>query len=162
MGNFTSLALDLGSTFGFALGVDGVVTRSGEVSLAAKDTHPGHRWVRWQEWLYEWKNVDEILFEDVSGFKGFEAAKIYGAQLGVLNIFTLVNGIRMRSLPPGAVKKEFTGKGNADKFKMCDTAINLGWKNGRRDTDENHNEADAIALLWVVYRRDRLTPTFQR
>lgn len=160
MGDFTSLALDLGSTFGWAVGNNGIIQATGEVSLSAKDSHPGHRWIKWQEWLYQHRNVNEILFEDVSGFKGFEAAKIYGAQLGVLQIFSLVHGIRMCSLSPQQVKKDFTSKGNANKFQMCDVALNLGWKNGARGTDKQHNECDAIALIWVIYTRRLIQPSF--
>lgn len=160
MGDFTSLALDLGSTFGWAIGTNGVIKASGEVSLSAKDSHPGHRWIKWQEWLYQHRTVNEILFEDVSGFKGFEAAKIYGAQLGVLQIFCLQHGIRMCSLSPQQVKKDFTSKGNANKFQMCDVALNLGWRHGERETDRLHNECDAIALMWVIYTRRLIAPSF--
>lgn len=161
MGDFTSLALDLGSTFGWAIGKNGVVVRSGEVLLSAASSHPGHRWMKFDEWLVEnTKGVDEIYYENVTGGKSWQAAVVYGAQLGVLQKFCLAHGLRMCCLKPGQVKKDFTGNGNAKKQLMCNTALNLGWKNGIRDSDHMHNECDAIALLWVIYSRRLIKPSF--
>lgn len=166
MADFTTLSLDLGSTFGFAVGVNGVIVKSGEVGLSAKDSHPGRRWLKFQEWLYEYHTVNEILYEEVQNFRSGAASMCYGALRSHLEVFTLVSkgaegrGIRLCSLTPGQIKSDFTGNGNAKKEVMCDVAMNLGWKNGVRGTREFNNECDAIALLWCVYSRRGTQPSF--
>jgi Holliday junction resolvasome RuvABC endonuclease subunit len=164
MGEFVTLSLDLGTTFGWSLGINGQIVRSGELTLApgASTMHPGHRWLKFQEWLFQFKDVNEILYEDVMFFgqNGHKAARVYCGLLAVVQMFSLVHGIRVRCLSPSAVKSEFAGSGRADKFRMCEVAINLGWKNGKRGTDVNHNEVDAIALMWVIFNRDKKCPRF--
>jgi Holliday junction resolvasome RuvABC endonuclease subunit len=162
MGGFTTLSIDLGSTIGYAIGRDGVIVESGEVTLSAGHgkTHPGHRWLRFQNWLAKYGAVNEILYEDVPRFESASAAKVYGALLGVLQIFSLAHGIRMCSLKPNQVKKDFTGYGNANKLDMCEVAIKLGWKRGIAGTMNNNNECDALALFWVVCVRRGIEPQF--
>ena len=88
MGDFTTLSLDLGSTLGYALAKNGVIIDSGEVTLSCKDTHPGHRWLKFQNWLFQYKYVDEVLFEDVvAPFMSAQAARVYCGLLAVLQIF---------------------------------------------------------------------------
>lgn len=161
MTDFTILSIDLGSTFGYALGKNGVIVESGEVTLSAAHAHPGHRWLKFGEWLHRFRDVNEILVEDVPGFKSSDAAKVHGALLGKVQEFSLVHGIRMGALTPGQIKGDFTGNGNAKKEVMCDVAINLGWRNGVRGTRQNNNECDAIALLWCVYKRRCVVPSFK-
>lgn len=160
MADFTTLALDLGSTFGFAVGINGVIVKSGEVGLSAKDSHPGRRWLKFQEWLYQYHTVNEILYEEVQAFRSSDASMCYGALRSHLQVFALVHGIRMGTLTPGQIKGDFTGNGNAKKEIMCEVAMNLGWQNGVRGTREFNNECDAIALLWCVYSRRGIQPRF--
>lgn len=160
MGDFTTLSIDLGSTLGFCLGKNGVIVDSGEVTLSAAGTHPGHRWLRFQQWLVQYKDVDEILFEDVPQFMSGQAARVYCGLLAILQIFSLAQGIRMASLKPTQIKKDFTGAGNSKKDVVCDVAMRLGWKNGVPGTLNNNNEADAIALFWVVSVRRGVEPSF--
>lgn len=160
MSDFISLSLDLGSTFGWAIGKNGVITKSGEVALTSPSAHPGHRLLKWQEWLTNHKDVNEILFEDVPGFQSGAAAKVHGALLGLLQVFCLIHGIRMCCLKPQQIKMDFTGKKMAKKEEMCEVALNLGWKHGRRGTRDNNNECDAIALLWSIYKRRLIEPAF--
>jgi Holliday junction resolvasome RuvABC endonuclease subunit len=86
--------------------------------------------------------------------------KVYGALLSQLELFSLGHGIRMCSLTPGQIKKDFTGMGNSKKDVICDVAIRLGWKNGVLGTMNLHNEADAIALYWVICSRRGIQPSF--
>lgn len=161
MGDFT-LSLDLGSTFGYAIGKDGVISDSGEVALSAHDSHPGHRWLRFQEWLFQYRTAKEILYEQVQAFRSSEASMVYGALRSQVQVFSLVHGIRLSALSPGQIKSDFTGNGNAKKEIMCDVAMNLGWKNGKRGTRDLNNECDAIALYWVVCSRRGIQPSFLR
>lgn len=162
VGDFTSLAIDLGSTFGWAIGKNGVIQSSGEVALSAKDSHPGHRWLRFQEWLHKMaaNKIDEILYEEVQAFRSSQASMVYGALRSHLQVFCLAYKIRLCSLTPGEIKGDFTGNGNAKKELMCEVAINLGWKKGVRGTRDLNNECDAIALMWVVYSRRGIQPSF--
>lgn len=161
MGDYISLALDMGATFGWALCNNGVIFKSGEVTLSRHaDEHPGHRWIRWQEWLYNHRHVNEILYEDVTGFRGSDAAKVNGAQLSFLHVFCLQHKIRYCSISAQQVKIDFTGRGNANKEQMCEVAHNLGWRHGKRGTDLFNNEADACALAWVIYTRRQIQPSF--
>lgn len=164
MGGFSTLALDLGSTFGWCRGTSGVIEASGEVALLAgggAKGHPGHRWLMFDNWLVaNAEGINEIFFENVTGFRSGQAAVVYGGLRSRLDMFCLINGLRMCSMKPQQVKIDFTGKGNSDKEAMCETAINLGWKNGKRGTQDNHNECDAIALYWSIWRRRLVEPRF--
>lgn len=163
MGDFKTLSLDIGSTFGYCVGVNGSIVDSGEVTLSAGAvglTHPGHRWMRFQKWLCNYTDVNEICFEDVQFVTSPQQMKVYGGLLAILQMFSLAHGIRMCSLTPGQIKKDFTGAGNAKKEELCDVAIRLGWKNGVPGTMNNHNEADAIALYWVICSRRGVEPRF--
>lgn len=160
MGDFIALSIDLGSTIGYAVGKNGIIENSGEVTLSANHTHPGHRYLKFQQWLENFRHVNEILFEDVPRFESAAAAKVYGGLLAVLMIFSLAYRIRLRSLKANTVKKDFTGHGNASKEDMCDVAMKLGWRHGAEGQRVNHNECDAIALLWVIYTRGGIEPSF--
>lgn len=163
MGDFKTLSIDIGSTFGYCVGLNGVIVESGEVTLTAGAvglTHPGHRWMRFQKWLGQYADVQEVLFEDVQFVTSAQQMKVYGGLLAILQVFCLAHGIRMCSLTPGQIKKDFTGAGNAKKDVMCDVAHRLGWKNGTPGTMNNHNEVDAIALYWVICVRRGVEPSF--
>lgn len=160
------LSLDLASTFGWALGEhdgkNGVVTHSGEISLIAKDAHPATRFLRFNEFLNKFRGVKEILYEDVMfhGQNGHAAARVYCGLLAQLQIFCLVQGIRMSAMSPSSIKKHFAGSGKATKEMMCETAHKLGWGGGMAGTQLAHNECDAIALMWVVMTIRGLDPKF--
>lgn len=163
MGDFKTLSIDIGSTLGYCVGKNGVIMDSGEVTLssgASNKTHPGHRLMRFQKWLGQYADVSEILFEDVKFVTSTQQIILYGKLLGILEVFCLAHGIRMCSLMPSQIKKDFTGAGNSKKDVMCDVAMRLGWKNGVPGTMNNNNEADAIALYWVVCVRRGVEPRF--
>ena len=163
MGGLKTLAVDLGSTCGFAVGHNGIIKQSGEVALLPPtgQTHPGHRFMKFQEWLSNFTDVDEILYEEVPRFESAAAARVYCGLLCVLQMFSLAHGIRISSLKASQIKKDFTGYGNAPKEVICEVAINLGWKKGVRETRDFNNEADAIALFWVVCLRRNIAPAFE-
>lgn len=149
----TTLSLDLGSTIGWAICRDAKIMHSGTHSFSAKDSHPGHRFLHFQNWLHDFAGVNEIIYEDVPRFESAGAAKVYCGFLAVLQIFCLVNGVRITGIKASSVKKEFTGKGNAKKIQMCAQCHALGWQNGLEGTELDHDEADAIATLVVVMAR---------
>lgn len=152
-GDWTILGLDLGSTMGWAFAKNATILNSGTVPLTRKDAHPGDRFVRFNNWLQDWRNVKEICYEDVPRFESAAAAKSYCGYLSVLQMFCLVHGIRLAAAKPSSVKLGFAGKGNANKFDMCKVAHKLGWKHGHVSTDLDHDECDAIATVWVILAR---------
>ena len=155
----TRLSLDLGLTTGYCRMVDEVIVASGVAVFSRKDdTHPGARFVRFYNFLVENKDVAEICFEMVGGFKGAKAAVNYGGFLAVLQMFCKMRKIRMTGIKPKTVKKEFAGNGNADKTAMCRTAHRLGWTHGHPETDMDHDECDAIAIAFVTLKRYGLEP----
>lgn len=150
---YTVLSLDLGSTIGWAICQDKIIKHSGTHTFFSKDSHPGHRFLHFQNWLVDFIGVNEIIYEDVPRFESAAAAKVYCGFLAVLQIFCLANGIRITGIKASSVKKDFTGKGNAKKEVMCERCHALGWQNGKPGTLLDHDEADAIATMIVVMAR---------
>lgn len=156
---YTVLSLDLGSTIGWAICQGAKIGYSGTKCFSAKDSHPGHRFLHFQNWLYDFSGVNEIIYEDVPRFESAGAAKVYCGFLAVLQIFCLANRVRLTGIKSNSVKKEFTGKGNAKKIEMCARCHLIGWKNGKEGTELDHDEADAIAALMVVMSRREVQVT---
>ena len=146
----TILALDLGSTMGWCIIRNGIIEASGSVELSKPGAHPGHKFTLFGNWLLDFRKVDEIFYEDVPRFKGTAWPKIYCGLLAKLQEFTLSFGIRLTSCTPSHWKSVFTGKGTADKFEVCEACHNIGWQGGQFGTDQDHNEADAIALAGAI------------
>ena len=162
MTDYTVLSLDLGTNCGWCLVKNGVIRFSGVVALPASDSHPGHRFTKFQNWLQEFRGVNEIFYEDVPRFESAAAARVYCGLLAFVQVFCLVQGIRLTNIKPNSVKMEFTGKGNADKKRMCEVAHKLGWKGGHKDTDIGHDEADAIACAVVIMNRRNVQVVIQQ
>lgn len=165
MGDFVHvLSLDLASTFGWALGKhDGeksLIMQMGEITLLQKDAHPGDRFLRFNGFLDKFRGVKEILYEDVPRFESAGAARVYCGLLAQLQVFCLVQGIRLTNMKPGTIKKHFTGHGNANKSMMCEVGHKIGWGGGHPGTDMAHNECDAMALMWVVFTIRGWEPKF--
>lgn len=142
------LALDLSKSLGYALLEGDKIVKTGSYLLSYKtDVHPGAKFIRLVEFLNQYSDVDEILYEFVPRFVSAQWAVNYGGYLGQLMMFCNVNGIRFGSLKPTQIKQVFTGKGNADKKAICAVCHKIGWRNGKPGTDIDNDEADAIALL---------------
>jgi Holliday junction resolvasome RuvABC endonuclease subunit len=152
-GDYTVLSLDLGTHCGWCLIKNGTVSSSGIVDLPASESHPGHRFLKFRNWLQDFKKVDEVFYEDVPRFESAKAARVYCGLLCIVQMFCLVHAKRMTNIKANSVKKEFTGHGNADKKKVCEVAHKLGWTRGHPSTDIHHDEADAIACAWVIMQR---------
>jgi len=67
----------------------------------------------------------------------------------------------MTAIHVNTVKKEFTGNGHAKKEEICRVAHRLGWTHGHPDTDTDHDEADALAIIWVHLTRNEMNPTLE-
>jgi len=156
----SAMSLDLGSNLGYCMIDHGIIIKSGALKLSAKDSHPGTRFQRFQNFLIAHRHVKEIMYEDVPRFESAASAKVYCGLLSILQLFCLVQGINLTGIFAKSVKKEFAGNGNADKAAMCKVAHRLGWRGGHPDTDIDHDECDAIAGAWVILKRRGVDPNF--
>ena len=146
----TIMALDLGTTTGWALrGYDGLIT-SGTVSFRpSRYDGGGMRYLRFTNWLTEIDRLSgpiaAIWFEEVRRHAGTDAAHVYGGLMATLTAWAELRGVPYQGVPVGTIKKHATGKGNAPKEAMIAAARSRGFN------PADDNEADAIALLlWAT------------
>ncbi|OGB23333.1 MAG: hypothetical protein A3I66_01320 [Burkholderiales bacterium RIFCSPLOWO2_02_FULL_57_36] len=142
------LAIDIGTTTGWALGTRDGEIKSGSKSFAPSRTDgPGQRWLKFRAHLTELgRSVGElqaVYYEDVRrhGPGQVLAAHAYGGFLAHLQHWCEMNHVQCIPLGVGQIKKSWTGKGNAKKDAMIAEAIRRGYK----PVDDNH--ADALAIL---------------
>ena len=146
----TILALDLGTTTGWALrSVDGLVTSGTASFKPGRYDGGGMRYLRFTNWLGELDRlsgpVAAIWFEEVRRHVGTDAAHVFGGLMASLTSWAEIRGIPYQGVPVGTIKKHATGKGNAPKQAMIDAARARGF------SPADDNEADAIAILfWAL------------
>jgi Holliday junction resolvasome RuvABC endonuclease subunit len=144
------LALDLGTTTGFALGhADGRITSGTEVFRPSRFEGGGMRYVKFTDWLVELalhaNGIRRVVFEEVRRHAGTDAAHAYGGFLATLTSWCEEHEVPYQGVPVGTIKRFIAGKGNADK----ETVIAAVRERGFAPADDN--EADAIAiLLWAI------------
>jgi len=144
------LALDLGTTTGWALRTaDGLIT-SGTVSLRpSRYDGGGMRYVRFRAWLERLAAdagpIGAIHFEEVRRHVGTDAAHVFGGLLATLTAWAETAGVPYQGVPVGTIKRHATGNGNASKDAMIAAARARGFD------PADDNEADAIAILhWAL------------
>lgn len=148
------LALDLGTTLGWAMSSNGLIT-SGRISFKPQRFEGGGMvYVRFSKWLGEMNgnllvpnsgnNIDHIYFEEVRRHLGVDAAHKYGGFLAHLTAFCERCNIPYLGVPVGTIKKHVTGKGNASKEGVIKAVQDMGY------CPKDDNEADALALLNYV------------
>ena len=138
------LALDLGTTMGWA-GIENGKVSSGSVNF--KPNHfdsAGCRFSRFTRWLNEnhRSTFDEVVYEAVRGHKGTIAGQTYGGFMATLQMWCDAQGLPYEGVDVGTIKKFATGSGNASKLSMIEAME----KRGHRLKDDN--QADALALLY--------------
>lgn len=141
----TLLALDLGTTTGFALSTGGTMVTGTQSFKNDRYSGGGMRYLRFRRWLDEVhasSPLTEVVFEEVRAHKGTDAAHVYGGLMGILTSWCEEQSVPYEGVPVAAIKKSFTGKGNANKALMIKFCRELGHK------PADDNEADAIALLY--------------
>ena len=144
------LALDLGSTTGFALrGADGAITSGTAEFRLDRWQSGGMRYLRFTDWLVEiammTSGLHRVVFEEVRRHAGTDAAHAYGGFLATLTGWCEQHEVPYQGVPVGTIKRHITGKGNADKAAVI-AAIRV---RGFNPVDDN--EADALAiLLWAT------------
>jgi len=140
------LALDLGTTTGWALLKDGEI-RSGSICFKSSHFDSGDcKFTRFKRWLVNLKaahgDIDQIVYEAVRRHSGTIAGQTYGGFMATLQMFGDHHKIPYEGVPVGTIKKFATDNGNASKLDM----INAMQRKGHRPKDDN--EADALALLY--------------
>ena len=149
----TLLAIDLGTTTGWALKSQGGLITSGTVSFRpSRYDGGGMRYLRFQNWLAEMDRLSgpiaTIWFEEVRNHKGVDASHVYGGLMATLTSWAELRGIPYQGVAVGTIKRFATGKGNANKAAMMVAARARGF------SPADDNEADAIAiLLWAIESR---------
>ncbi len=150
MHDTTTLAIDLGTTTGWALR-----PRDGQIAHGFVNFRPqrfeggGMRYLRFKRWLTELKamtaDIDAVYFEEVRRHAGVDAAHVYGGLMATLTTWCEHHDIPYQGVPVGTIKKHATGRGNASKDEM----ISATRSRGHPVSDDN--EADALALLhWAI------------
>lgn len=157
------LALDLATRTGWALFENGAEESGHETFDVRRGESPGMRFVRFNRWLDDFllrpvgedlrARVDLIVYEQtLPSAPGALAREIETGFATRVQEFCARYDIEHQApLYPAQLKKWTTGHGNAKKPAMLE-AVARRW---RRVDD--HNEADAIALLH--YALDVLVPT---
>ena len=146
----TILALDLGTTTGWALASPGAHLTSGtQIFKPGRFEGGGMRYLRFKRWLTEMKQCADplgwVVFEEVRRHASTDAAHVYGGFLATLTAWCETKSIAYQGVPVGTIKRHITGKGNADKAKMVAAIQARGF------APADDNEADAIALLlWAT------------
>ena len=149
MNTTTILALDLGTTTGWALASrDRSITSGSQSFKLQRFEGGGMRFLRFKRWLTDIKQcndgIDQVVFEEVRRHVGVDAAHAYGGFMGQLTAWCEHHQIPYQGIPVGTIKKHATGKGNASKDEMV-AAVRT---RGHNPADDN--EADAIALLYLA------------
>jgi Holliday junction resolvasome RuvABC endonuclease subunit len=150
MADAAILALDLGTTTGWALRQRNGLTVSGSRSFRPRRFEGGGmRFLHFSRWLDELRqaaeSIDAVFFEEVRHHAGVDAAHCYGGFLAHLTAWCERFSIPYQGVPVGTIKRHATGKGNAGKEAMIAAMAARGF----RPADDN--EADALALLhWAL------------
>jgi len=141
------LALDLGTTTGWAMRApSGLVTSGRQSFKPGRYDGGGMRYLRFSRWMDEIGEggLSGIWFEEVRRHAGTDAAHVYGGLMATLTSWAELRGIPYAGVPVGTIKKHATGKGNANKQAMIAAAVARGF------APADDNEADALALLHAV------------
>ena len=153
----TLLALDLGTTTGFALRAPEGQIAHGFVSFKTQRFEGGGmRYLRFRRWLTEMKatvaspqGIGAVYFEEIRRHLGVDAAHVYGGLLATLTAWCEHHQIPYQGVPVGTIKRHATGRGNASKQEVIDAMRALG----HAVTDDN--EADALAILhWALQTQE--------
>lgn len=145
----TTLALDLGTKLGWAVGFGPGDVLHGTVEFrTGRYEGGGMRWLRFRKWLQGMHDnhgpITALYFEEVRAHKGTDAAHIYGGFLAQLTAWCEQREVPYRGIPVGTIKRHATGKGNSNKEAM------IAAMKARGFTPETDNDADALALLLCV------------
>lgn len=138
------LALDLGTSTGFAIGKKGHVVSGTWSFKPSRYEGGGMRFLRFRRKLDEVYSItpfDEVWFEEVRRHMSTDAAHVYGGLMAMLTSWCEDNRMPYIGVPVGTIKSSWTGKGNSNKEAMVAEANRRGF------TTDSDDEADALALF---------------
>lgn len=143
------LALDLGTTTGWALTQNGQIHSGSQLFKPQRFDGGGMRYLRFQRWLNELNQAENpiamVVFEEVRRHVSTDSAHAYGGFMATLTSWCEAQKIPYQGVPVGTIKKHATGKGNASKEEMMAAARAKGFN------PSDDNQADALALLdWAI------------
>ena len=144
------LALDLGTTTGWAMRTAGGQITSGTVSFRpGRFDGGGMRYLRFANWLTELERlsgpITAIWYEEVRRHAGTDAAHVFGGLMATLTAWAERRGVAYGGVPVGTWKRNLCGKGNATKEAVIEAVKARGF------APADDNEADALALLlWAI------------
>jgi Holliday junction resolvasome RuvABC endonuclease subunit len=142
------LALDLGTTMGWAANPNGVITSGVITFKPGRFESGGMRYIRFVAAIRELLSktgAKIVYFEEVRRHLGVDAAHIYGGFLAHLQATCVELDVNHCGVPVPTIKIQATGKGNANKDAMIAAAKQRGWN------PVDDNEADALWILdWAV------------
>ena len=142
------LALDLGTSMGFAIFKEGKFI-SGTKKLGTYKERFGARFHEFRKWLLniiEKHKIESVYFERVYGHKGVEASHCYGGFMYTLASVCFQQNIPCVSFSVQAIKKFMTEKSNASKEEMISAVKCKGFN------PETDDEADAIAIMLLALK----------
>lgn len=147
--NTPVLALDLGTQTGWAVqSAAGVVSHGTENFDRGRFSGGGIRFLRFEEWLGQMvatAGIGRVVFEEVRGHRGTDAAHVYGGMLAILTAYCEKHAVPYEGVGVGVWKKNLLGKGNAGKPAVVAGVKALGYWPSTED------EADAIGILtWAI------------
>lgn len=138
------LALDLGTSTGFAIGgKEHMVSGTWNLKPGRYDGG-GMRFVKMRANLEDIRRaygVTHVFYEEVRRHRGVDAAHVYGGLMGTLTAWCEEHDIPYQGVPVGTNKRNWTGAGNASKDAMVAECRRRGFEPGSED------EADAIAVF---------------
>jgi hypothetical protein len=146
----TVLALDLGTTTGWALRLGDAAITSGTVSFRpSRYDGGGIRYLRFRAWLNSMAEdaagIGVVHHEEIRRHLSTDAAHVHGGLLATLTAWCEQRGIAYQGVPVGTIKRFIAGKGNADKQAVIAAVRARGFN------PADDNEADALAiLLWAT------------
>lgn len=169
----TLLALDLGTTTGFAYRPPSGVIVSGTWQFkSSANENELSRFARFRDQLdrlHERTPVKRIWYELVARHVGTRAAHVYGGFKGQLETWCHDHGVALEGVPVGVIKKFWTGFGNApkddDEMAKRNAKVREHNRNSKKKRKEyagtsmvgeaekrgflpaDDNEADALAIL---------------
>lgn len=146
------LSLDLGASLGWAMARNGVIVGSG-IEHLGRHKNPGDRYIAFHNFLSDFRGVDEVIYEHVAvhpqNSTGNTAAHAYGGYLAVTQMFCAGLRIPLHKIHLMTIKAHFAGHGRAEKEDICQRCHDLGWAGGKEGTRQDHDEADACAMIFV-------------
>lgn len=155
------LALDTGMTMGWAYMPAPIKFTHGIWKLPGGQKEPGHAFNHLFKTLDDFarENRPKLIVKEAAilptdhksthgkyAMSAKQRVLMYGLH-AMVELICVQRGIKLTEIEPRTLKKQFTGNGNAKKEDMIFRCKTIG------QSVQDHNEADAIALLCISARK---------